>query len=162
MPEKLPPEQVERFLRGRHVAVLTTMNGDGTALQTPVWYRYSDGVIYVRTNAKSGKCRNIHRDPRVSVCIQDERPPYRGVTVTGTAEITLDRPELSKAMSRNYLGAIAGFFYLRLRTRNQIEGDPDTILVIRPERKRGWDYRPQTPLVGRVWLALKRLLPAPL
>ncbi|MEX0786442.1 MAG: PPOX class F420-dependent oxidoreductase [Dehalococcoidia bacterium] len=153
---------MERFLRGRHVAVLTTTNADGTPLQTPVWYHYDGGVIYVRTNAKSAKCRNIQRDSRVSMCVQDERPPYQGVTVTGGAEITPDRPDLSKAMSRNYLGAIAGFFYLRLRTRNQIEGDPDTILVIRPERKHGWDYRPQTPLAGRVWLALKRLLPAPL
>ena len=162
MPHRLPPPQVERFLRGRHVAVLTTINSDGTSLQTPVWYHYQDGVIYVRTNSSSGKCRNIRRDPRISICVQDERPPYRGVTVTGTAEIAPDRPELSAAMSRNYLGAIAGFFYLRLRTRNQIEEDPDTILVIRPERKAGWDYRPQTPLLGRLWLTLKRLLPASL
>ncbi len=160
MPHRLPPQQAERFLRGRHIAVLTTTNANGTPLQTPVWYQYQDGVIYVRTNSKSGKCRNIRRDPRVSMCVQDERPPYRGVTVTGTAELEPDRPELSAAMSRNYLGAIAGFFYLRLRTRNQIEDDPDTILVIQPDRKSAWDYRPQTPLLGRIWLTLKRLLPA--
>ena len=160
MPDRLSPPQVELFLRGRHIAVLTTINPDGTPLQTPLWYQYQDGVIYVRTNSKSWKCRNIRRDPRISLCVQDERPPYRGVTVTGTAEITPDRPELSAAMSRNYLGAIAGFLYLRLRTRSQIEEDPDTILVIQPERKTGWDYRPQTPLVGRIWLTLKRLLPA--
>jgi len=150
---------VERFLRGRHVAVLSTINPDGTPLQTPVWYLYRDGLIYVRTNSLSAKVRNIQRDPRISVCVQDERPPYRGVTVTGVARVEADRPELSAAMSRNYLGAVAGFFYLRLRTRSQIEDDPDTILVIEPQRKQGWDYRPQTPFVGRVWLALKRLLP---
>ncbi len=159
MPQRLPPQEAERFLSGRHIAVLTTTNANGTPLQTPVWYHYQDGTIYVRTNSKSGKCRNIRRDPRISMCVQDERAPYRGVTVTGTACIEPDRPELSKAMSRNYLGAIAGFFYLRLRTRNQIEDDPDTILVIRPDRKNGWDYRPQTPFLGRIWLTLKRLLP---
>jgi len=150
---------VERFLRGRHIAVLTTINPDSTPLQTPVWYLYSDGVIYVRTNSLSAKVRNIRRDARVSVCVQDEQPPYRGVTVTGIARVEADQPQLSAAMSRNYLGAVAGFFYLRLRTRNQIEDDPDTILVIKPQRKSGWDYRPQTPLLGRVWLALKRALP---
>ena len=160
MPHRLPPPQVERFLHGRHVAVLTTSNPDGTPLQTPVWYHYRDGVIFVRTNSRSGKCRNIRRDPRVSLCVQDERPPYRGVTVTGTASIEPDAAELSARMSRHYLGAIAGFFYMRLRTRNQIEEDPDAILVIQPDRKNGWDYRPQTPFVGRIWLALKRLLPA--
>ena len=159
MPDALPPADVERFLRGRHIAVVTTINPDGAPLQTPVWYLYRDGLIFVRTNSLSAKVRNIRRDPRVSVCIQDERPPYRGVNVRGTAAVQPDRPELSAAMSRNYLGAIAGFFYLRLRTRNQIEDDPDTILAIEPHGKHGWDYRPQTPLAGRLWLALKRVLP---
>jgi PPOX class probable F420-dependent enzyme len=159
LPDRLPAPQVERFLRGRHVAIVTTLNPDGTALQTPVWYLYRNGVIYVRTNSQSAKVRNIRRDPRVSVCIQDEGAPYRGVTVRGRARVEPDRPELSAVMSRNYLGATAGFFYLRLRTKNQIEDDPDTILVIEPKGKHGWDYRPQTPLVGRIWLALKHVLP---
>jgi len=159
LPQPLPESQVESFLHGRHIAVVTTINASGTPLQTPVWYLYRDGLIYIRTNSLSGKVRNIRRDSRVSLCVQDEYPPYRGVTVTGTAEVQAFQPELSSTMSRNYLGAIAGFFYMRLRTRQQIEDDPDTIVVITPKRKRGWDYRPQTPLVGRVWLGFKRLLP---
>lgn len=150
MPTRLPPLQVERFLQGRHVAVLTTINPDGSPLQTPVWCLYRDGIIHIRTNSRSGKVRNIRRDRRVSLCVQDERPPYRGVTVNGIARVEPDRPELSSTMSGHYLGAIAGFFYLRLRTRTQIEDDPDTILVIEVEGKHGWDYRPQTPMVGRV------------
>ena len=159
MPNPLPDSQVERFLRGRHVCVLTTIGADGMPLQTPVWYLYRDGRLYVRTNSLSAKVRNICRDPRVSLCVQDEHPPYRGVTVTGRAEVLADEPEISAKMSRHYLGAIAGFLYMRLRSRAQIEGDPDTILVIVPNGKRGWDYRPQTPFVGRVWLAIKRVLP---
>ncbi len=159
MPQKLPPQEVDRFLRGRHVGVLTTINPDGTPLQTPIWYLCRDGLIYVRTSSRSGKARNIRRDSRVSLCVQDERPPYRGVSVTGTAAVNEDEPALSARMSDHYLGRIAGFFYMRLRTRREIEEDPDAILVIEPRRKYGWDYRPQTPLVGRIWLALKRLLP---
>ena len=82
-----------------------------------------------------------------------------GDAVNGTAAVQPEQPELSARMSRHYLGAIAGFFYLRLRTLPEIEDDPDTIVVIEPERKYGWDYRPQTPLVGRLWLGLKRALP---
>ncbi len=159
MPHRLPTPEAERFLRGRHVAVLTTINADGTPLQTPIWYLCQDGIIYIRTNSRSGKVRNIRRDPRVSLCVQDERPPDRGVTVKGTASVQPEQPELSASMSRHYLGALAGFFYLRLRKRAEIEDDPDSILVIEPQGKFGWDYRPQTPLVGRLWLALKRILP---
>ncbi len=159
MPHRLPAPQAERFLRGRHVATLTTINADGTPLQTPIWYLYEDGLVYIRTKSKSAKVRNIRRDPRVSLCAQDERPPYRGVTIRGAATVQPEQPELSAKMSRHYLGRIAGFFYLRLRTRPEIEDDPDIILVVKPERNFGWDYRPQTPLVGRVWLTLKRVLP---
>ena len=159
MPHRLPSPQVERFLRGRHIAVLTTINADGTPLQTPIWYLYRDGLIYMRTNSQSAKVRNIRRDPRASLCVQDEWPPYRGVTVKGTATVQPKQSELSASMSRHYLGAIAGFFYLQLRTRNEIEEGSDAIVLIEPQRKYGWDYRPQTPLVGRLWLALKRILP---
>ncbi len=162
MPHRLPPPDTERFLRGRHVAVLTTINADGTPLQTPIWYLCRDGLIYIRTNSKSGKVRNIRRDARVSLCVQDERPPYRGVTVKGAASVQPEQPDLAAKMSRHYLGAIAGFFYPRLRNRQEIEDDPDAILVIKPEQTYGWDYRPQTPWVGRLWLALKRILPSPL
>ena len=159
MPHRLPPPQAERFLGGRHIAVLTTINADGTPLQTPIWYAYQDGLIYIRTSSHSAKVRNIRRDPRVSLCVQDERPPYRGVTVKGTATVVGDQTDLSAKMARHYLGSIAGFFYLRLRNRAEIEEGPDTILIVEPQRKHGWDYRPQTPLVGRLWLALKRVLP---
>jgi PPOX class probable F420-dependent enzyme len=159
VPHALPARDAERFLRGRHVAVLTTINPDGTPLQTPVWYIAEDERIYIRTNSRSTKVRNIRRDARVNLCVQEERPPYKGVTVRGTAVVEGDRPDLSAKMARHYLGAIAGFFYIRLRDVREIEGNPDAIIVITPQGKYGWDYRPQTPLIGRVWLTLKRLLP---
>ena len=52
MPRRLPPPDVERFLRGRHIAILTTINADGTPLQTPVWYLYRDGLLYIRNERK--------------------------------------------------------------------------------------------------------------
>jgi PPOX class probable F420-dependent enzyme len=139
--------------------VLTTLNPDGSALQTPIWYLAEDSRIYIRTNSRSAKVGNIRRDPRVSLCAQEERPPYKGVTIKGTAIVQDERPDLSRRMARHYLGAIAGFFYIRLRTLREIEGDPDTIIVVTPERNHGWDYTPQTPLIGRLWLLIKRILP---
>ena len=158
-PMTLTSAAAERFLRGRHVAVLTTINGDGTPLQTPIWYLYRDGLIYMHTGDTSAKVHNIRRDPRVSLCVQDEGPPYQGVTVRGTATIELEREGLMTEMARNYLGAIAGRFYLRLRRRRGIEEGDGVTLVVKPERIYGWTYGAQTPPVGRLWLALKRILP---
>jgi hypothetical protein len=37
--------------------------------------------------------RNLRRDPRVSLCIDDERPPFHFV-VEGTATLAADDPDL--------------------------------------------------------------------
>jgi PPOX class probable F420-dependent enzyme len=158
MPLGMPRKVWERFLRGRHVAVLGTIAPDGTAVLTPIWYLYRDGVILMRTSARSVKALNIAREPRVTACVQDERAPYKSVTVYGRAEITEERPELGEKMPRHYLGAIGGAAYQRVAA-SEIERTEEVTVVITPERVLTQDYSLETPLVGRIWLVAKRVLP---
>ena len=87
MPKRLRRTEWERFLRGRHVCVLATLGPAGEPVLTPIWYLYRDGRILMRTGAQSIKALNAARDPRVTICVQDERPPYKSVTVHGKASI---------------------------------------------------------------------------
>jgi len=87
MPRRFSKAEVERFLRGRRVAVLGTIGADGAPVLTPIWYLYRDGHLLMRTDKQSVKAKNVARDPRVTVCVQDERPPYASVTVYGKAAI---------------------------------------------------------------------------
>ena len=84
MPSRLKGRDLERFLAGRHVCVLATIGADGAPVLTPIWYLYRGGKLYMRTGKESAKAANIRRDPRVTVCVQDERPPYRSATVCST------------------------------------------------------------------------------
>ena len=158
MPKRLSNAQRERFLSGRHVAVLVTIGTDGRPVPTPIWYLYRDGLFYLRTAADAAKVENIRRDGRVSICIQDERAPYRAVVVHGTAEVREGLDWLAVEMPRHYLGLIGSIGY-RITARRAIEQDPDVALVVRPERVASFDYAAETPLVGRVWLLLRRMLP---
>ena len=54
---------------------------------TPIWYIYRDGGILTRTGKESVRARNIAHNPRVNVCVQDERPACASVTVCGQASI---------------------------------------------------------------------------
>ena len=45
------------------------------------------GDIIFTTDGSSIKARNIHRDKRVSICIDDQIPPFSFVTILGTAKI---------------------------------------------------------------------------
>jgi PPOX class probable F420-dependent enzyme len=148
----------ERFLAGRHVAVLATLGPDGQPALTPIWYLYRDGRLFMRTGAESIKARNVGRDQRVTICIQDERPPYKSVTIHGRASIEPEEEGLDAAIARRYLGAVGGAFYLRT-AREAVEQSGEVTLAVRPERVVTQDFSQETPLVGRLWLLAKRLLP---
>jgi PPOX class probable F420-dependent enzyme len=148
----------DRFLAGRHVAVLVTINADGRPLPTPIWYLYRDGAFHFRTASNAIKTENIRRDARVSICVQDERPPYRAVVAHGTAEIAEPSDSLGGEIARHYLGAVGALGY-RAAARTQVEQGPEVTLLVRPERYTTFDFSAETPVVGRVWLFVKRVLP---
>ncbi|MDO8614118.1 MAG: PPOX class F420-dependent oxidoreductase [Dehalococcoidia bacterium] len=158
MPRRLSGKEWERLARGRHVCVLATMGADGRPVLTPIWYLYRDGRLYMRTAKNSVKTRNIERDPRVSVCIQDERPPYRSATVYGQAAITPEEEGLGAQIARRYLGAVAGAAYARAG-REAVERGEEVTIAVTPVRVLTQDFSADTPWYGRLWLLAKRLLP---
>jgi PPOX class probable F420-dependent enzyme len=158
MPARLSTSQREKFLSDRHVAVLVTIGVDGSPMPTPIWYLYRGGVFYFRTASNAIKTENIRRDPRVSICVQDERAPYRSITARGTAEISESLDWIGREMPRHYLGIVGAIGY-RAATREQIEQGPEVTLIVRPEHMTSSDFAAETPIVGRIWLLLKRILP---
>jgi len=86
----MSPQERDRFLAGRHVAVLVTTDSEGRPVPTPIWYLCRDGLLYFRTEAASAKVANVRRDSHVSVCVQEERLPYKAVIVHGTAAVQDD------------------------------------------------------------------------
>ena len=138
--------------------MLVTTDAEGRAVPTPIWYLFRDGQFFFRTSDASIKTMNVRRDARVSICVQDERAPYKAVIVYGTAEITAADDNLGEEMPRHYLGAIGAMGY-RAAARSQIEAGPEVTLRVRPERYTTFDFTPDTPWYGRIWLALKRVLP---
>ena len=158
MPGRWKRHEWERFLRGRRVAVLGTIADDGAPVLTPIWYVYRDGRLLMRTGKESVKARNIRRDPRVTVCVQDERPPYASITIHGRAGIEGEIAGLDGDIARRYLGKIAGDAYLKVAAANVQQGEEVTI-VLTPERVLTQDFSADTPAFGRAWLRLKRVLP---
>ena len=158
MPSRLSKREREKFLAGRRIAVLVTLDADGAPVPTPIWYLYRGGAFLFRTSDDAIKTNNVRHDPRVSICVQDERAPYRAVIAYGTASIEAPNPRLERDMPRHYLGAIGAMGY-RAAAREAIEQGPDVTLVVRPTRYVSTDFSSDTPLYGRAWLLLKRVLP---
>lgn len=70
-------------------AILSTVRGDGRPHSAPIWYAIDNGAVVFNTGAKTVKGRNLVADPRATICVQDERPPFSFVMVEGVAE-TID------------------------------------------------------------------------
>lgn len=105
----------EEFLAGVHVGVLSAAVGTaGRTLAMPVWYSYQPGgLLTVLTGRRSRKAAAIRAAGRLGVCVQDDSPPYRYVSVEGpmVSEEELD-PAERLAMARRYLGAAGGDRYI--------------------------------------------------
>jgi hypothetical protein len=52
-----------------------------------LWFAYEEGAIVVGTQDMTNKIRNIKQNPNVTVLIDVEGPPLRGVLIYGTAEL---------------------------------------------------------------------------
>jgi PPOX class probable F420-dependent enzyme len=104
----------EQFLAGVHVGVLSVAeNGDRAPLAAPVWYDYQPGgLVSVITARGSRKGVALAAAGRMSLCAQDENPPYRYVTVEGPVEIEGLDPAERLAMARRYLGSEGGDQYV--------------------------------------------------
>ena len=87
--------QIRRFLnKGTFTGKLATVKKDGSSHVVPIWfvldYRNNEdylGNIYFTTFIGSVKAENIQRDNRISMCIDDQTPPFSFVTIHGTAKL---------------------------------------------------------------------------
>ena len=133
MRHDLPPSELADFLALPLVAVLATYRRDGSVLLSPVWHQWRDGGFDVLCTPDDIKVRHLRRDPRASILVYDNEPPYRGVELRTTAQLSdIDRDVVLK-MSIRYLGQEAGEAYAA--------GSAQSVLV-RLERGavRTWDF----------------------
>ena len=104
----------EEFLAGLHVGVLAVASADGAGpLTVPVWYTYQPGgTVNLSTGRDTRKALAIESAGRVSLCAQDERPPYKYVTVEGPAVMAEAANAERLELARRYLGIAGGDAYI--------------------------------------------------
>ena len=115
----------------RTAKVATTMN-DGTPHVMPVWFVLDGDDILFNTGADTVKGQALRRDPRVSIAVDDQAPPYAFVHVRGTAEISEEPDELRRVatlVGGRYMGADRAEEF---GARNSVPGE--LAVRVRPQR----------------------------
>lgn len=101
-------EQWRAFVsQGTRTGKLATVRGDGSPHVLPVWFLLDGDDLVFNTGKDTVKGRNLARDGRVSLCVDDDTPPFAYVSLRGRAELSEDPVELRHWAARigaRYMG----------------------------------------------------------
>jgi PPOX class probable F420-dependent enzyme len=141
---QMTPQEVSAFLEDQRVVICATNGRDGWPHLMPLWYLMREGEIWAWTYAKSQKVRNLERDARATLQIEDgvEYQELKGVMIEAQTVIHRD------------LDIVASFgASLFERYSGSAGGGPEFLEVIRaqatkrvalqfvPQRAASWDHR---------------------
>ena len=79
---------IAQFLAPSRIAVMATINRDGTPQLTPNWYHYNGTVLTFVTTKERVKYLNLQRDPRISICIYAAPLAAEYVVIWGRAGLS--------------------------------------------------------------------------
>ena len=129
----------DEFLKSQKVLRLATINKDQTPHIAPVWYLYSGKNIYIGTNAKTRKARNVKRNKHVSFCVDIgiNAPHIYGVASQGDASLILKNDRVKTVAKRILLRY---FETLEGRSARELLDDTDCIIKIVPKKFSVWKY----------------------
>jgi PPOX class probable F420-dependent enzyme len=122
------PDKYGDLLKKPAFAHLATLMKDGSPQVTPVWCDYDGTHVRVNSAKERLKDKNMRRDKRVALSIQDPENPYRYMAIRGTVEqITQDGADAHiDALAKKYLG--------KERYPFRAPGEVRVIYRIRPDR----------------------------
>jgi PPOX class probable F420-dependent enzyme len=130
----IPLSELADFLALPLVAALAAYRRDGGVLLSPVSHRSRDGGFDVVSAPDDIKVRHLRRDPRASILVYDNEPPYRGVELRTTARLSeIDRADVVLEMAVRYLGREAGEAYAA-------ESADSVLIRLEPGHVRTWDF----------------------
>jgi PPOX class probable F420-dependent enzyme len=101
MAQVMTPEARRAFLtHGTRTAILATTRPDGRPHAVPICFALEDDDVLFLTHEASAKGQAMRRDPRVTLVVDDETPPFAFVMVEGTAELSRDPDEIDRVAPR--------------------------------------------------------------
>ena len=120
-------------MAGSRTGKLATVRRDGRPHAAPIWFMLDGDDLVFMTGAATVKARNIAREPRVVVVVDDEAFPFAFVSMEGEATIHILSPAdllpYSTDIARRYVGDERAEAYGR---RNAVEGE--VLVRVRPTK----------------------------
>ena len=132
--QDMTTEEYRAFItEGTRTGKLATVRADGRPHVTPIWFVLEGDDLYFNTWHTSVKGKNLQRDGKCSLCVDEAAPPYSFVIVEGEAEIVevndVERVAWSTRIAHRYMGDDLAESYGK---RNGVEGE--LLICLKPTK----------------------------
>jgi general stress protein 26 len=128
----------DEFLKTQKILHLTTIEDNKTPHIVPVWYMYSLRKIYIGTNTRTQKAKNVKKNNRVAFCVDAGiNSPIYGVMGQGNANLILENSKVKQIAKKILLR-----YFKSMQNKSAIEllDNTDCIIEIIPEKLSVWIY----------------------
>lgn len=121
---RLTRDECLAFLRAKpRTAKLATVRPDGRPHVAPIWYALDGDEFIFTTWHKTVKAANLEHSPLVSICVDDEQPPFAFVKLDGTAHLSTN-PDALRLWATRIAGRYVGEDQAQAYgERNSVEGE---------------------------------------
>ena len=131
--------KLDEFLKKQKILRLATVDNKDNPHIIPVWYLFNSKKLYIGTNSKTKKAKNIKNNSKVSFCVDTgiNSPDIFGVMGQGNAKLIREKNEVSKIGKKILLRY---FKTLNNKSAQELLEETDCIIEIRPKKYSVWEY----------------------
>ena len=140
---RMTDEETAAFIESQKSLQVATIGPDGAPHLTTLWFAVVDGDIVFETFTKSQKSRNLERDPRITVLLEDgdEYENLRGVQIAGTAALHTDEATVHRLATEVMVRNTPGIGAEVLSDAAARMAAKRTAVVVKAEKTVTWDHR---------------------
>jgi PPOX class probable F420-dependent enzyme len=138
----MTPEEVRAFLEERMVMQCATVGPRGVPHMVPLWFVGDAAELRGWTYAKSQKARNLERDPRATLGLEDgvQYHELRGVMFECDVRLARDPAEVER-FGLELFSRYAGELTSEIRDMVAAQAQKRVALTFVPRRTLSWDHR---------------------
>ena len=129
----------DEFLKKQKILRLATLDNEGNPHIIPVWYLFNSKKLYIGTNSKTEKAKNIKNNSKVRFCVDVgiNSPDIFGVMGKGNAKLIREKNKVSK-IARKIL--LRYFKTLNNKSAQELLEETNCIIEIKPKKYSVWEY----------------------
>ena len=129
----------DEFLKKQKVLRLATLDKNGNPHVVPVWYLFNSKKLYIGTNSKTEKAKNVKNNNKISFCVDVgiNSPDIFGVMGRGDTKLIMKKNKVSR-IEKTIL--LRYFKTLNNKSAKELLEETDCIIEITPNEYSVWEY----------------------